>query len=349
MKNYYLPAEWYPQDAVLITWPHKLTDWQPFLSEVEATYIQLALSISQYQKVVIVCHDSQLKMHVIQKLAVYKINLEAIIFIIAPCDDTWARDHGPITLVNSHGEIKALNYQFNAWGDKFKASLDNLINLELFKQISLQHQNYQTLTLILEGGAIESDGNGCLMTTTACLLNKNRNAHLTQLQIETHLHNQLGIQKTLWLSHGFLAGDDTDAHIDTLARFAPNNIIVYQGCHDKNDIHYSDLNKMAAQLSTFTNKKNQPYKLIELPWPEAQYSQQGERLPATYANFLIINHAVLVPIYQIPQDQLAINIMENAFPDHKIIPIDCRVVIEQFGSLHCLTMQLPKGFLAHAC
>lgn len=339
-----LPAEWHPQDAILLTWPHPDTDWQPILSQVEPIYVQLVKTISRFQSVVLVCHNQTLQQHIEQQLIAAQINLAAISWVITATNDTWARDHGPISLVKGQ-QVKALNYTFNGWGNKFAANLDNQINAAIFKQLNIQQ--HQDIEFVLEGGAIESDGQGVLMVTSECLLNPNRNPNLNKQKIETQLLTQLGLQKILWLEHGALVGDDTDAHIDTLARFAPDNQIIFQGCSDKNDEHYLKLNAMKKQLAELTNINDQTYHLVELPWPDPQYNLNDERLPATYANFLIINQAVLLPIYGAKQDETAIKVMQKAFKNHQIIPINCRALIEQFGSLHCISMQLPKGFLSH--
>jgi agmatine deiminase len=198
---------------------------------------------------------------------------------------------------------------------------------------------------MLEGGAIESDGAGTILTTTECLLNPNRNPHLQQREIEAQLGQLLGAQHFLWLEHGYLAGDDTDSHIDTLARLCPNDTIAYVFCDDPGDEHYAALQRMAEQLRTFRTADDRPYRLLPLPWPQACYGPSGERLPATYANFLIINGAVLVPTYDCAQDETALKVIAQAFPDRKIIGIDCSPLILQHGSLHCVTMQLPRGVL----
>ncbi|AWB67442.1 agmatine deiminase [Saccharobesus litoralis] len=343
-KRFYLPPEWHAQDAVMLTWPHQDTDWAIRLVEVEPVFINIVHAISNKQKVVIVCHDAKLQQDVKAKLEQANINLQAIIWVIQASNDTWARDHGPITTCQGNN-IEALNYTFNGWGNKYPSQYDNLINDGLFATCQVEH--HKTTEWVLEGGAIDIDEQGHLLTTEACLLNQNRNPNLNQSQIEDKLGKELGARKILWLQSGALEGDDTDSHIDTLARFAPGQIIVYQGCQDETDSHFTELNAMKQQLEAFTTVDGLPFILFELPWPDAQFNKQGERLPATYANFLVINQAVLVPIYGVAQDKKALIVIQMAFPDHEIIPIDCRPIIEQFGSLHCLTMQLPKGFLAN--
>ncbi|EWH11406.1 hypothetical protein DS2_04505 [Catenovulum agarivorans DS-2] len=342
MNAYFLPPEWYGQDAIMLTWPHEQTDWKSNLAKVEPVYVELSQQICARQNLLIVCNHDGLKQSVEKLLEQQQVDLKRVHFVVCPTDDTWARDHGPITLINKQGNLLALDFTFNGWGNKFNACNDNQINQHIFKQFSI---NYQALEFVLEGGAIEADGNGCLMVTSECLLNPNRNPSFTKDEIEQQLKRHFGCSKVLWLEHGALDGDDTDAHIDTLARFAPANKIVYQGCDDPQDNHFSSLAKMKSQLAKFTNHLDQPYKLYQLPWPDAQYDMHNQRLPATYANFLIINGAVLLPVYGVKQDQQAIKIMQQVFDKHEVIPINCLPIIEQFGSLHCITMQLPQGFL----
>lgn len=345
MSQFLLPAEWYPQDAVLLTWPHQATDWQPILSKVESVFVEIASTILSQQSLVIVANDSSLKKHIQHVLnAAIDASPFHVFWVITPTDDTWARDHGPITLINAQtSQIECKDFIFNAWGDKFSSTQDDRINAALFEQ--LQVSNHQRIDFILEGGGIESDGAGTLMTTTSCLLNQNRNTQLDQNEIECRLKTYFGVRNILWLKNGYLSGDDTDSHIDTLARFAPNNQILYVKCDDPNDEHFCALQAMEAELTTFKNTDDEPYQLVPLPWPSEKRNAENERLPATYANFLIINQQVLVPTYQDPNDQTAIDIFTQAFPQHQIIGIDCLPVIEQYGSLHCLTMQLPKGVL----
>lgn len=345
MSHYFLPAEWYPQDAVMLTWPHAKMDWQPILAEVELAFIAIAEAILSTQSLVIVTHDEALKAHAAKLLCdAEAASTHQIHWVITPTDDTWARDHGPITVVSSANQhTKCLDFVFNAWGGKFASSQDDKINHAFFTQ--QKTANSERIDFILEGGGIESDNAGSLLTTTTCLLNENRNQEYSQEDIENLLKKQFGVTQILWLENGYLCGDDTDSHIDTLARFAPNNQMLYVKCDDPKDEHYSALQKMEAELKAFTNANQQSYHCIALPWPSAKYNNAGERLPATYANFLIINNKVLVPTYRDAKDADALHIFQGAFPDYEIIGIDCLKVIEQYGSLHCLTMQLPQGVL----
>ena len=340
MSNYF-PAEWHPQQAIQITWPHSNTDWAWIIDEAQAFYYKLARTILTLQDLVISVPNDGLKKELECSFKDSKFQCR---IYICPSNDTWARDHGPISVFN-RGSLEIQDYQFNGWGNKFEAQLDNQITSSLFKKGAYKGANLKSYDLVLEGGSLESDGKGSLLTTKQCLLNKNRNPSYSQHEIEKQLKTQLGCENILWLEHGDLEGDDTDAHIDTLARFIPNNGIVFQGCENAQDEHFTNLNKMKKQLETFRNTKGQPYNLFELPLPNAIYEDLGtteeQRLPASYANFLILNTAVLLPVYNVPQDKIAIDVMIRAMPEHDIIPVDCTLLIRQYGSLHCITMQIP--------
>lgn len=336
--QYQLPAEWQTQHAVLLTWPHQDSDWQPWLEEVTPVFIEIAQTIARHQEVWIACHNDMLAQQIEQLL-----DLRNITIFITGNDDTWARDHGPISRYNLNTQQREiLDFQFNGWGNKFDASLDNQINRQLEQQGAFENSTFIKQNLILEGGSIESDGLGTLLTTEQCLLNKNRNPELNKADIESFFQQELGIHNFLWLAHGDLIGDDTDAHIDTLARLCSKQDIAY--CKSEpEDPHFAQLDKMAQQLAGFKNSQGEPYTLHALPLPKAIFSQDGQRLPATYANFLIINDAVLLPIYQDDNDSIAIKVLQNIFADRIIYAIDCRQIIEQYGSLHCLTMQIAKA------
>ncbi|MFY8275101.1 agmatine deiminase family protein [Pseudoalteromonas sp. SSDWG2] len=339
-----LLPEWHRQDAVMLTWPHENTDWAPNLSAVEHVYFELSKHISQRQKLLLVMDNSELKESVKNQLPEHGVNMDHVIFVDAPCNDTWARDHGPLTLSDGK-QLKVLDCQFTAWGGKYEADKDNAINAHVFTQALNKNATTEQSNFILEGGAIEINEHGVLLSTRACVHNKNRNAQMTSEQIDNSLKSLLGAEHILWLNHGYLAGDDTDSHIDTLVRFAPNNTLVYVRCDDPQDEHYQELGKMADELVALRGLQGEAYELIALPWPKAAFNEDGERLPATYANYLIINNAVLVPTYNDPHDEVALSQIGKAYPDRDIIGVDCRALIEQFGSLHCVTMQLPYGFL----
>ena len=343
LRNKYSDAsflpEWVEQDAILLAWPNADTDWHDILSEVCGCYKAIVEAVSAYEDVVVLTQDVATieKMFSTSKHGVFTCNVMY--------NDTWARDFGPIAL-RSNGGSALLDFTFNAWGMKFAANYDNQINRQLDEKKMFSVPLINRKDFVLEGGSIETDGNGCLLTTTQCLLAPNRNDLLDKKQIEERLKADLGVQKVLWLNHGRLAGDDTDGHIDTLARFAPDNTIVYVSCNDSADEHYAELNEMKLDLLEFTNVYGEPYRLIGLPMPNPIFDENGQRLPATYANFLVCNGAVLMPTYGQPEkDALAIDCIKEAYPDRDIVGIDCTPLIKQHGSLHCATMQLPKGFL----
>jgi len=330
-----LPAEWEAQRAVQLTFPHEGTDWADILEEVRPCFVTIAETISRFQPVIVVCRDENATRYLLRNA-----RQDNLILVEADSNDTWARDHGGITVTGKDNQPVLLDFVFNGWGLKFPADKDNLITRILHKKGVLKGE-IQHGGLVLEGGAIESDGEGTLLTTTECLLSPNRNPHLSKYQIEQKLKKLFGLERILWLHHGYLAGDDTDSHVDTLARFCSPDTIAYIQCNDPEDEHFDALKKMEVELNGLRKRNGKPYHLVALPWPDACYAPDGHRLPATYANFLIINGAVLVPTYAVSQDESALNIFRKLYPDRAVIGIDCRPLILQHGSLHCVTMQYP--------
>ena len=339
MSKVRFPAEWEEQEFVQLTWPHKDSDWRTLIKDVERCFIEIANEISKREKLLIVCKD---EVALKAKLKKAGLELSNIIFAQSDSNDTWARDHGGVTVYDD-GQAKVLNFVFNGWGMKFAADKDNLITSHLHKNGFFGQTKLQTLGMVFEGGGIESDGCGTLLTTKECLLSPNRNPTMTKSKIDKELEKLLGAQKINWLSSGYLAGDDTDSHIDTLARLAPNTTIIYQSCDDCDDEHFDALSNMRDELESMCDVNGTPYKLVALPWPSTKYASDGHRLPATYANFLIINGAVLVPTYRDANDKKALEVIKSVFVDREVVGIDCSVLIEQHGSLHCVTMQYPKG------
>lgn len=344
----HLPAEWHPQDAILITWPHPESDWAENLDAAESVYFDLLGALSHSQDVLIQLHQSidpeRLKA-LFDKEGINQANCH---FVFVDSNDTWARDHGPITLIQGAGRF-IRNFQFNGWGGKFPADKDDALNRAMYNLgVFGDSIGIEDIPSELEGGSLEVDGEGSLLTTKRCLLNANRNADNQDIAVyQQRLAQWLGLnpERIFWLEHGYLAGDDTDAHIDTLARFAPNGVIVYQGCDQADDEHYTELQAMAEELRQLRTPQGEPYRLIALPWPDAQFNAAGERLAASYANFLITNQLVLMPSYGVVQDGAAAERLAEAFPDRRVVSIDCRALIEQGGSLHCITMQIPSATL----
>ncbi|MBO7552647.1 MAG: agmatine deiminase family protein [Bacteroidaceae bacterium] len=334
-----LPAEWYPQSGVQLTWPHQNTDWAYMLDEVQACFKQVAKEIAARELLLIVTPEPE----AVKAQIADSVNMKNVRFFQCPTNDTWARDHGAICLTDSISP-HILDFCFNGWGNKFPAEMDNAITRQLYEAKMLNGTYENHLDFVLEGGSIESDGHGTLLTTTQCLLNPNRNPRLNAVEIEEALKVMLHVERILWLHHGNLRGDDTDSHIDTLARFCSTTSIAYVQCNDPDDEHYEELQLMEEELKAFRQADGTPYQLFPLPMA-APVWEDGEQLPATYANFLILNDAVLYPIYQQTADAQAREVLQAAFPKKEIVGVDCRPLICQHGSLHCITMQYPIGVL----
>ncbi len=332
-----LPAEWEIQSAILIAWPHEQGDFGDQLNSVEETYQFIANTIANKQPLIILCKNNNHQKHIEDLLQ----SRENIFFLHISYNDIWVRDTAPLT-IKQNNEYYFLNFQFNGWGNKYPFQDDNTINSKLFKSGLFTNIKIKSFDFVLEGGSIESDGKGTLLTTRQCLLNKNRNPKFTQNQIVSILRHELGANQILWLDQQALDGDDTDAHIDTLAHFCPVNMVAYTSCDNTDDNHYSGLKNMEEQLRSCTDTQGKPFDLLPLPLPAPIYDNSGQRLPANYCNFLIINGAVLLPVYNDPKDDFAYHQISCCFPDHEIIKIPCLPLIHQFGSLHCMTMQFPE-------
>ncbi len=339
-----LPAEWAPQSGVQLTWPRPDSDFGDDLAAVEPVFAAIAARISHYEKVIIVCADAAHRAHVSELIGKARGRLGKIVFPLAPANDVWARDHGPITVLDA-GAPRLLDFRFNGWGGKYPADLDDRLTRTLHVEGIYGPTPLEAVDFVLEGGSIDSDGEGTLLTTTQCLLTPTRNPGLARADIESRLRVTFGIERVLWLEHGALAGDDTDSHIDMLARFCDARTIAYTACDVPDDEHFDELGRMAAELAALRRADGEPYRLVPLPLPQAKRNRDGERLPASYANFLVINGAVLVPVYNDPADDVALERLRECFPGRDIVEIPCLPLIAQFGSLHCATMQLPEGVL----
>ncbi len=326
-----LVPEWAPLERVLLTWPRTAGDWGNNYSAVEACFVDLASALLKITKITIAAETDS----VAEKL---QQQFPAVELIVAANNDIWVRDYGPLTVLRDN-QPTLINATFNGWGGKYPAERDNkmteaLLAAGVFGDRPIQHSG-----IILEGGAIEVDGNGTLMSRTCCLPTRDSGKSLATLSAE--LAELFGLRQIVWLEHGELEGDDTDAHIDTLARFLPGNRIVYQGCSDSSDSHYAELQLMAEELAAMRDVDGKPYTLTALPWPAATTNSDGDRLPLGYANFLICNEHLLLPTYGVPEDDAAIACLTKAAPDFTIVAINCRALVEQYGSLHCATMQIP--------
>lgn len=343
-QNVRFPAEWEPQAAVLIAWPNADTDWAERLAEVEDTYIALVAAIVRFQRVVICVSDDDVETYAEMRLRSNRVDMDRVRFVTVPYDDTWLRDSGPITLRDGD-RFRLLDFRFTGWGGKFDASDDDRLVERLHARHEFRDSARDPIDFALEGGAIETDGDGTLLTTWQCLHERHPDASREELTAK--LAGWLKQERVLWLDHGALEGDDTDAHIDTLARFAAPDAIVFQACDDPADSHYAELQAMAAEIADLRTKDGKPYRLFPLPWArpilDVTADRSDRRLAASYANFLIINGAVLMPAYGDQADDAAAAVLAGAFPGREIVQVPCRPLIWQNGSLHCITMQLPEG------
>ncbi|HEY0309887.1 MAG TPA: agmatine deiminase family protein [Luteimonas sp.] len=342
------PAEWEPQSAVLLAWPHAGTDWAARLGEVEETFIALVAAITRFEPAVVCVADDDIEAYARARLASARVDMVRVRFVVLPYNDTWLRDTGPITLVpagGGKGTPVLLDFRFTGWGGKFEAGEDDQLVERLSRMGIFSNSVAEPIDFALEGGAIETDGAGTLLSTWRCL--GERHPDSDPETVGKQLAAWLRQDRVLWLRHGYLEGDDTDAHVDTLARFAAPDAIVFQACDDPDDSHYGELRAMADEIAALRTRDGRPYRLFPLPWPRPIRDADGDRrLAASYANFLIVNGAVLVPAYGDPADDPAAAVLAEAFPGREIVQVPCRALIWQNGSLHCLTMQLPAGIMA---
>ncbi len=331
-----LPAEWAPQRAVLMTLPRAESDWGAYLPEVLDCYAAMLEAISRFEPVVLLCADRSstlawLKAHHLLQRPIHPLAIAT--------NDTWIRDYGPITLLEDDKPVLC-DFEFNGWGLKYPANHDNQATSALHQAGVFGATPLKKCGWVLEGGSIESDGEGTLLVTANCLLSPNRHPLRDPAAIETLLKRDLGAKRVLWLTHGHLENDDTDGHVDTLARFCDPHTIAYVCCEDRTDSHYDALLQMQSELKALRRLDGQPYRLVPLPMVEP-ICYERERLPATYANFLIINGAVIVPTYGAPSDERALDILRGIFVDREVVAVEASVLVRQHGSIHCATMQLP--------
>ncbi len=319
-----LIAEFEEQSFTQIIFPHAATDWIDYLREAEECFVNIITTVARFQKCLVICDD-------IKSVQEHFSNPKNIVFVHYTADDTWARDCSALC-VRDDATTELLNFTFNGWGEKFAADKDNALSHALAKCYA---NELKDIDFVLEGGAVESNSRDTLLTTTECMLNPNRNPKCNNIQITQKLKSYFGAAHILYLNHGYLAGDDTDSHIDTLARFINEDTIMYVSCENRDDEHFHQLQLMQEELQMIADERG--LKLIALPLPDALYFK-GERLPATYANFLFVNGAVLVPTYNVTQDKTALAIFKKTFPNREIVGIDSSVLIRQHGSLHCVSM-----------
>ncbi len=327
-------AEWEEQRAILIAFPHIASDWGAYLEQAQDSFYNCICALSKYQQVLVCVHPSDTQAQ--DRLA----RLGQVQIVLTEYNDTWVRDFGPLC-VETNGVLLYLDFIFNGWGGKYPANLDNTVSIKLAQKGLLKHP-LRSVNLVLEGGSVESDGAGTLLVNATCLLDSKRNPNIEADKLSAILKQELGLERILWLDTPPLKGDDTDGHIDTLARFLDPQTIAYISCNDTSDSHYQPLKQMEEQLKEFRTLEGQSYRLIPLPSPRPKY-YQDRRLPATYANFLFANsggqRVLFVPTYDDPADAIAMKILEK-YSQLEVVGIDCSILIRENGSLHCATMQL---------
>ncbi|RJS92110.1 agmatine deiminase family protein [Salinisphaera sp. Q1T1-3] len=335
------PAEWAPQAATLLVWPRWRGDWGNGLDAARDTVQAMANALVAYQPVLLVAPDNDARYDIGQRQSDGRLAHDGLVVADVAADDIWARDTGPVTVM-AEGRRHFVDFRFDGWGGKFAARADDELCAQLQAAGWLGADPLEHVDQVLEGGSIETNGQGVILTTRRCLLDGKRNPGATREALDALLAERLGAHTVHWLAHGELIGDDTDGHIDTLVRFVDVGTLVYQGCDRPDDAQHDALTAMADELATLTDSAGTPYRLVALPLPAAQYDpEDGHRLPAGYANFLVANGCVLVPAFDDPADTEAARLIGECFPDRRIIPIDSRALIRQHGGLHCAAMQIP--------
>lgn len=341
MTDRVLPGEWAHQQAMLLVWPRAGGDWGNGLDAAREVIAQMAAALAPHQRVVLAAADDDCAYSIASHPVLAEIGHGRLRVCLAANDDIWARDTGPLTVIED-GKRLFTDFRFDGWGGQFGASHDDKLTATLFEADALGAGVLERHEYTLEGGSIEVNGVGALLTTERCLIAGRRNADIDRAQADALLRATFGVETVHWLAHGDLIGDDTDGHIDTLARFAAPDTIVYQGCRDTADDHFAPLAAMAEELAALRQTGGEPYRLVELPLPRPVFDpEDGHRLPAGYANFLIANGCVLAPAFGDPADETAHAILAELFPNREIVPIDSRALIRQHGGLHCAAMQIP--------
>ncbi len=340
LRGHALEPEWARQDAVLLTWPHPRSDWADQLEAIETTYLHLTRAICAHEPVIILCYDAEHRGHVAGQLAAADIP-PGVRLVEIPTNDTWIRDYGPLSLA-SGGQALLAKFTFNGWGGKYEADLDDAAAGRLARQ-DLFRAPLREIDFVLEGGSIDTDGAGTLITSRQCLLHPGRHPDADKGLIEQRLKHELGMKRVVWFSHTRLAGDDTDGHIDMLVRFCGPRSLALATCEDPGDTNYAELAALRAEVEAVFPPDT--YRHVHLPLPAAICDEAGRPLPASYANFLIINDAVIVPQYGDPADATARRRLKQVFPSRSILGVDARPLITQSGSIHCATLQLGRGVL----
>jgi agmatine deiminase len=338
-NGFYFPAEWAKQTATWLSWPHKEESWPGKIGLIYPKYCEFIKILTEGELVRINVADEQMAAFAKQQLTAAGVDLKLVEFFEFPTNDAWCRDHGPAFLINAETRQKVIvDWGYNAWGNKYPPfDLDDVIPTKIGERLGLPVYHPG---IVMEGGSVDFNGAGTILTTTACLLNKNRNPHLNRQQIEGYLQNYYGIDQILWLGDG-IVGDDTDGHIDDITRFVNEDTVVTVVEENKNDENYHILQENLRTLKTMRLLNGKQLNIIELPTPD-MVIYQGQRLPASYANFYIANSAVIVPTYRSKNDEKALDILQSCFPGRKVIGIDSTDIIWGLGSFHCLSQQEPE-------
>ena len=331
-------GEWEPQDCVIISWPTLDSDWGDDLPLIEETFIQLAEAITPWEPLIILCQDEHHRNHLAKRISNPHDN---ITLCIAPHNHIWVRDYGPLS-INIDTQLTLVNCVFNGWGNRYHHDLDNDCNDVLAQSAIFGEVPFNAIQCVLEGGNLETDGQGTLIVSAPCLYDPRRNPKLTTDQIDSLLKEHLGINRIIPLENTLLNWDDTDGHADTLVRFTDPHTLCYLKCDDKNDPFYDRLNELEKEIKMLVDYQGNPYRLLPLPLPQPIYDDNNQRLPTSYANFLILNGAVLVPQYQDPIDEMALNTLRKCFPNRTIIGLNSTQLIKEYGSIHCATMQIAS-------
>jgi agmatine deiminase len=338
-SGFFFPAEWHPHTATWLSWPHKEESWPGKIGLIYPKYCEFIKVLTQGELVRINVADEQMMAFAKQQLITAGVDLNKVEFFDFPTNDAWCRDHGPAFLINPETKQKAIvDWGYNAWGDKYPPyDLDDVIPTKIGGHFDLPVYHPG---IVMEGGSVDFNGKGAILTSTACLLNKNRNPQLNQRQIEEYLCNYYGAEQVLWINEGII-GDDTDGHIDDTARFVNEDTVIAVVEENKSDENYQILRENLQMLKTMRLLNGKQLTIIELPMPEPVF-YQDQRLPASYANFYIANAAVVVPTYRSNKDDKALDIIQQCFPDRKVVGIDSTDIIWGLGSFHCLSQQEPE-------
>lgn len=338
-----LASEWESQDAIVLVWPHRHSDWAPTLEQVEPVYLELCKYIGRHQAIILIAYDDAHVQEVRDKLDEAGIDCERMSFAAIPTNDTWIRDYGPVCTGSGPRKL-LLDFRFDGWGQQYRWQLDDAVNARLGSDLQIKAA-YRRVDQVLEAGNIEMNTQGVLLSSRTCFGRGGSLADTEFAMLKRQLKGWLGCSQIHWLDGVRLAGDDTGGHVDTLARFCADDVIAYSACQNQRDPNHATLDRLSVQIGKINRQGDSRYELVPLPLPDP-LSLCGQQLPATYTNFLVTNHQVLVPVFHDQQDDFALRLLDELFPDREIIDIESQALISQRGGLHCAAMHIPEGFLS---